>query len=254
MMTQTFRAVFFALIALSLFSCKKDEEVIIVPEPLPTQVPDTTSLIFNFEAQANNKVLTSGSQWFTLANGDSFTVNKFNYYISNIKLKRADGTIFSEKESYHLNKHLDSQTSFTISKVPTGNYTQIEFLIGVDSVRNHSGAQTGDLDIANDMFWTWNSGYIFFKLEGSCKTSDPNSFGYSYHIGADNLIKKCTFNLSTNITAKKEKQALVTFKTIIDSIFSGIGFDDIHAASGGKQAALIAGNYKNMFSVTKVDN
>ena len=30
--------------------------------------------------------------------------------------------------------------------VPEGNYTKVEFLIGVDSLRNTKGAQTGDLD------------------------------------------------------------------------------------------------------------
>jgi hypothetical protein len=42
-------------------------------------------------------------------------------------------------------------------------YNRLSFVIGVDSARNVSGAQTGALDPANGMFWTWNTGYIMAK-------------------------------------------------------------------------------------------
>jgi hypothetical protein len=45
--------------------------------------------------------------------------------------------------------------------------TGIRFLLGVDSARNVSGIQTGALDPARGMFWTWNSGYVMAKIEGS---------------------------------------------------------------------------------------
>ena len=51
--------------------------------------------------------------------------------------------------------------------MPAGNYNSLSFLLGVDSMHNVSGAQTGALDPANDMFWTWNSGYVMAKMEGA---------------------------------------------------------------------------------------
>jgi hypothetical protein len=38
------------------------------------------------------------------------------------------------------------------------NITAIKFLLGVDSLKNVSGIQTGALDPAKGMFWTWNTG------------------------------------------------------------------------------------------------
>lgn len=253
MFTHIFRAFIFVF-AITLFSCKKDAEILI-PDNKTKNDTSKTSLVFKFEVEVNGQSLMSNSQWFTLANGDSFTVSKFNYYISNIKLKRDDGTIFSETESYHLNQHLENITSFAIQNVPFGTYTQIEFEIGVDSLRNHSGAQVGALDIGNGMFWTWNSGYIFFKLEGDYKTqSMTEKSDYAFHIGTDELLKKCSFNLSTNITAKKDKQSVVTFNANIAEALSETDFETVHAVSGGKHAAIMADNYKKMFSVTKVEN
>jgi hypothetical protein len=66
-------------------------------------------------------------------------------------------------------------------------YNRISFNLGIDSMTNVSGAMGGDFDPTKGMYWTWQSGYINFKLEGksnACKTRN-NEFhyhlcGYSY--------------------------------------------------------------------------
>ncbi len=62
-------------------------------------------------------------------------------------------------------------------------YDELQFMIGVDSIRNFSGAQTGALDPLNDMFWTWNSGYVNFKLEGTSSASTADLNRIEHHIG-----------------------------------------------------------------------
>lgn len=51
-------------------------------------------------------------------------------------------------------------------------------LFGVDSLSCVSGVKTGVLDPRNGMYWTWNSGYIFFKLEGTI-----NGKAFTWHVG-----------------------------------------------------------------------
>ena len=41
--------------------------------------------------------------------------------------------------------------------------------LGVDSLRNVTGVQTGALDPAMDMYWTWNTGYVMAKLEAAAQ-------------------------------------------------------------------------------------
>jgi hypothetical protein len=55
--------------------------------------------------------------------------------------------------------------------------------LGVDSIRNVSGIQTGALDPLKGMFWTWNSGYVMAKLEGSSESSNSAGNRFTYHIG-----------------------------------------------------------------------
>ena len=46
--------------------------------------------------------------------------------------------------------------------------------------------RTGVLDPSGagaDMYWTWNSGYIFFKMEGTSPAATGMGNSFMYHIG-----------------------------------------------------------------------
>ena len=117
--------------------------------------------------------------------GERFTLSTFNYYVSNIRFQKADGTEYAQPESYYLVKESDAASKhLALKDVPAGDYTSMSFVVGVDSVRNAAGAQTGALDVNNSMYWNWNQGYIFFKMEGNLLTSSTYA-GKSFlmHVG-----------------------------------------------------------------------
>lgn len=237
-------------------SCKKDEKIE-APVTTPDKAPQA---VFNFKAFVNGLPLGTGT--YTNTSQDSFTVSKFNYYISNIKFKKLDGTVFSEAESYHLNKHLEGQESFTVNDLPEGTYTDIEFTIGVDSIRNVSGSQTGALDVAQGMFWEWKTGYVFFKMEGLCTTlNNPGWRDYSIHVGGFsqpyNSLQTCKFHLNTDLVARKNRQSVVSWHVHVEEVFTkpdDLSFDKYQAVSGGKLAPSVANNYKDMFEIYKIEN
>jgi len=233
-------------------ACVKDKKI----EPAAQK---DASVAFDFTALANGKTMVADLAWYTNANGDSFTVNKFNYYISNIRFKRDDGFVYAEPESYHINRHTAGQTTFTVSGLPSGNYTAVEFLIGVDSLRNSSGAQTGALDVNEGMYWDWSTGYVFFKIEGNYRTpllTEQSDF--SIHVGTTPNIKKCTFELGAGfISAAKNKQSTIYYNVNINEVFmhpDTLKLDNYHAVSGGRMAGVVSNNYKDMFSIRKVEN
>lgn len=256
-------------------SCKKDVEIkpvdSTVPSvPTPTTPPistvivnkDTGSVVFDFKAIVNGLALSANFFNYKNAKGDSFSVSKFNYYIAGIKLKNENGTVFAERESYHLNKHVDGKEVFTITGVPAGTYTAIDFIIGVDSLRNVSGVQGGALDVKEDMFWDWNSGYIFFKLEGEYKAPNSNNLmPYGMHIGGfsgnNSNIQKCSIALSTKLITQKGGTSKVFFHTSIDEIFNNPNIIDLESfavIANDKVGRILARNYKDMFTVYKIEN
>ncbi len=132
---------------------------------------------------------------------EKYTIAKLRYYVTNVSLSGVEN-IYRENNSYHLidESKIESQ-SFTLS-IPAGNYNVLQFLLGVDSLHNVSGAQTDDLDPTKDMFWTWNSGYVMVKMEGNSPSSKLVNNKYEFHIGGFsgpfNVVKSIKLNMRNN--------------------------------------------------------
>lgn len=123
-----------------------------------------------------------GTEYTHPTTGDALTFTTLKYYISNLKLRKDDGTWWTQANSYYLVDLSNAgSTMLTLSDIPNGNYTEISYVLGVDSTHNVSGAQDGALSTTNGMFWSWNSGYIMVKAEGTSPQASSGSF--TYHLG-----------------------------------------------------------------------
>lgn len=177
-----------ALVLLALAACKKDKI-----EPTDSTSAGTDNVLLKIEHTWQDSLeFQLNTDLVNPLTGDSLNFSTFKYYISNIKLKKSDGTWWVQPNSYFL---LDLSTGSTpsvqLSGVPTGEYTDISYTLGVDSLRNVSGAQDGALSPSLGMFWSWNSGYIMLKAEG---TSPDAGMGgsFAFHLGgfsgANNVV------------------------------------------------------------------
>jgi hypothetical protein len=211
----------------------------------------------------NRPLLLGDSVTYTLENGDDFSVSTYNYYLSNFVFIDEKGNRFKETESYHLAMaNMPESLSFTIKDVPFGNYKSVEFLIGVDSVRNFSGAQIGALDPKYGMIWTWSTGYIMAKMEGnSPQSSNPNK-SLSYHIagfkGLYNVLQTVKLNLDKNALVAAGKTPVIKMKSDLAFWFQAPNFTSFslipEIGIEGIRAYNISQNYAAMMSISSVDN
>jgi hypothetical protein len=117
-------------------------------------------------------------------------------------------------------------TKFARILVPEGDYTQVSFVLGVDSLRNtmRLDKRTGILDptVGNNegagMYWGWNSGYIFFKMEGnsSVLTTKEDPTGnqqFKYHIGGFGGMNSPTINNLKTITLDLKKAGVAQVRS-----------------------------------------
>lgn len=155
--------------------------------------PDARPVGIEISHLAGGPPLQLGAPFKTAA-GDELTLDKLRYYLSNVRLRRADGGWFANPQSpqkpdgyFLVDEAVPASKKLVIGPVPDGNYGGIEFMIGVDDTRNHAGAQTGALDPARGMFWMWHSGYIFLKLEGRSPQSTAKAQAVSWHVGGGDI-------------------------------------------------------------------
>ena len=222
----------------------------------------TGSIIIHFDNKVNGRLIVLTDSTYVNPFGEPFTISKFRYYISNIKFHSESGSA-RESNSYHLIDAGKPASQVFSCRIKEGNYSSITFLLGVDSLHNVSGAQSGALDPLNDMFWTWNTGYVMAKFEGSSPVSSLRNNIFEYHIGGFKGINK----VLRLITLKFPNERLKVSRGHSSELFLQADANEwwhgsielkISAnpsiSSPGNVAKLISENYAKMFAIQKIVN
>ena len=191
--------------------------------------------------------------------GQPFTITKFKYYIGNIHLKKTNGSVVVLNDYYLVDEDETPSKKIDLN-IPTGEYSGIEFIVGVDSLHNCSGAQSGALDPVNAMFWAWNTGYIFLKLEGKSPASKSSGNMFEYHIGGykapANCIRHISLQFAQLLTIDNASTRELHLKADAAKVLKGataIDFSTLSSVTDFHNAATIANNYMGMFSVLFVN-
>ncbi|NJO25640.1 MAG: hypothetical protein HC867_07595 [Bacteroidia bacterium] len=171
-------------------------------------------------------------------------------------------SVSKEKESYHLVDAASAATQSFIIKLAQNKFSNISFWVGVDSARNVSGAQTGDLDPSKGMFWTWNTGYIMAKLEGTSSFSTATDNFFEYHIGGFKANEKTqrvitlSFPGGQELVLEKNKVKELVIEADLDKWFSSVHQLPISAQATwmtpGGLATKYADNYATLFTATAI--
>jgi hypothetical protein len=262
----------FSLIALGgmmsfvAISCKKSEEEI--------NPNDKNSVFLTFDNRVGDKAMTVLTTYKN-GSGEDFTITTFNYFISNISLKKEDGTFVKFPNQYFLIRQVDDKTfAPQLKDVPAGNYKEITFSIGVDSIKSISDVseRKGVLDPTSygedGMYWSWNSGYIFMKMEGISSFVPTRADGkklFAIHVGGfGGKTSVVTNNLRTvnlpfpsiaNVRANVSPELHVAVDAM--QIFDGknkIKLVETNSVHSPSVAAPIADNFLKMFSIDNVRN
>jgi len=263
----------FALATLGLAGCKKDAD-----QP-SAETGEFTLYLDNGVTQTNSAGVTAfqplvlDANTYRNANGDEFTVSNFKYYISNVKLLKADNSAYAVPDSYFLVDHAKPETQdLQIKGVPEGTYTAVAFTVGVDSARTKAGNFTGVLNGDNGMLWTMNGNeFINLKLEGTSPQSPTR--GLIFHVAgykgaANNTIRTVTLPFpAANLLVRPNHSPKIQVRADIAKLFTGpnppsatappflnpVNFAAVYNKMGGPAVSKLADNLAaGMFSVARI--
>lgn len=218
------------------------------------------TLFVRFINTANGKPVALTDSTYSNFFGEQYSIRKLKYYISHFAITTGNGKTKTWDECRLIDENA-GETGFQLTAA-AGRYEKIGFLLGVDSARNCSGAQDGALDPMNGMFWTWNSGYIMFKLEGYSTASTADLQRIEHHIGG----YKGADNVATYINpGMKQAQALVIEPGVTTELVLEMNLDnywhgnsDIRIAElpmcmvTGEPALKVARNFSGLFTVKEI--
>ncbi len=259
-MTNSFKTLIF-LSLLIVTACDTDDET----ESLSGE--NRLTLEFDNSFSGDDLLLETSS--YTNANGETLSIARFNYIVSNFMLIDENGEEFRypKDESYFIISEENGLTEVILENIPAGNYIALRFGLGVDQEKYQQGAEgQGDfLEIAeeNEMMWSWQAGYKFLNFEGSF-TSESNSeqTDFKIHTGShgsslDNY-KEVQVNFPSDAVVSADLSPLVHFEVDASSILTGT-----HKIKLSEKAVImvdeekspkIAENALEMFSVHHIHN
>ncbi|WPR75865.1 MbnP family protein [Algoriphagus sp. NG3] len=262
---------------LILSSCIKEEPGI--------DLTKTGEFSIEFDSIVGEETFGLEPRQYTNAKGEVFSIRTLQYFISNIKLytESGDEYVVPQEDSYFLVQAHDRNSRFTKVTVPEGDYNKISFVLGVDSLRNTKPVEERPGVLSFDpgqghggggMYWGWNSGYIFFKFEGTCDLISDDQQGdptgnkqFKYHIGGFggysaptiNNIKEISMNLNQGGIAQVREGLRSNVHLFVDvmNVFNGqhtfsipqhpnVMFSDF--------SVNIANNFPGMFSHDHTEN
>jgi hypothetical protein len=168
---------------------------------------------------------------YVRSNGDRMKILDLKFYLGSTKINGV------EKSGTALYKWSGVETALWLVNSSLNN-GELAFDFGLNASVNHSDPtvyeEASPLNILNadDMHWSWSSGYIFLKIEGKVdRTNDGiDNFdeNFSYHVSRDSFFQTINLgNLIWNNLSESKKIAKIQLdvKEIFDAVGNEINFD-----------------------------
>ncbi|MCC7532915.1 MAG: hypothetical protein IT246_03125 [Bacteroidia bacterium] len=179
---QNIRLLLSLILLSTLLACNTDKD----EEPKPNdnytgiRFTEKGTLTLPIQHVFNTTPFEMNKYYITPLN-DSIKCSELSYYFTNVSLLNANNE-WINLGNYDLieNNNPESKT-IVLPNVPAGDYSSIRFMIGVDSIANSTGSHEGELSPAYGMYWSWATGYVFFRFKG--RTSGNRSV--SFDIGGN---------------------------------------------------------------------
>lgn len=166
---------------------------------------------------------------------EDLSIETLRFYISGIEFYHGKESAFTLANSFHLIDAAVPNSLVIQFEIPeTLAYTHLQFNIGIDSLTNVSGAMGGDLDPTKGMYWTWQSGYINFKLEGVAERSPARHHRFQFHLGGYQAPFE---SVQTVNLALKDKTA-IEIQVAIDKCLASIDLGETYQIMSPNAAAV----------------
>lgn len=186
--------------------------------------------------------------------GESWSVTRLSYLISEVSLKRTDGSWLDMPGIVAWMNVATKRNHLELPNVPVGAYQAIRFHVGLkpeDDLRDPaSRAPDHPLNPrVNGLHWSWQGGYIFLALEGHWRNVKGKTSGYALHLGRAPFRTQVT--LPCHLDLKKDAEVRVALD--VAKALEGVSFardgTTTHSRDGDPLAVTLRENLKNAFRV-----
>lgn len=203
------------------------------------------------------------------AAGQTISVTRLDFLLSDIALRRADGEWMERTNWVAYISAREGRTSFALPGIPAGNYDRVRFHIGLEPRINHADAAQWPAEHplspqVNGLYWGWMGGYVFLAFEGRWEgqragpeTGAAKVGGFSYHIANDPQLMTAELPVAMNLSSDVELDVELDADKILGASHT-IRLSDItettHSRTNDTLVTQLKENVEHAFAVNNLRN
>jgi cytochrome c peroxidase len=218
-----------------------------------------SDLRVDFAPQFNGAPLAFDALKNLTAAGQKISVTRLDFLLSEISLRRDDGTWIVQKNYFALINARDGKTNFFLENIPPGNYNAIRFQIGLPPEINHGDAAQWPANHplnpdVNHLYWGWSREYVFLALEGGWRNGGGES-GFSFHLATDHELLTVELAVTLDLNSSREIQIGLDAGKIFSApnkIGLSAASDTTHSRTNDLLAVQLRQNVEAAFAVENV--
>jgi len=194
--------------------------------------------------------------------GETFSITRASYLVSDFALQRSDGSWLEISNSVAWLDFEANRKSIWLEHIPAGEFCSVRFLVGLNTNYNHA-------DVAkfpaghplnpnlNGLHWSWQGGFIFLALEGLWRNAGGQLDGWAYHLARDTNATRITLAAPLTITNETKVELDFDLATLLNAphpLSFGKDGSSTHSRDGDPVAAALVANLAGAFRVHRIGN
>ena len=218
------------------------------------------SLQIQITPKVSGENLQPASFRYQTSAGETFSITRVSYLVSEFALQRHDGSWLELSNSVAWLDYEQNRNSLRLEKIPAGEFRAVRFCVGLNTNLNHA-------DIAqfpashplnpnlNGLHWSWQGGYIFLALEGLWRNAGGELDGWAYHLARDTNAVRVTLAAPLEITNETKVELDFDLATLLNAprpLSFGKDGSSTHSRDGDPISAALVANLPGAFRVHRI--
>jgi cytochrome c peroxidase len=223
-------------------------------------VASAATLQIQITPKVSGEDLQPASFRYHTSAGETFSITRVSYLVSDFALQRDDGSWLELSNSVAWLDFEQNRDTVRLGNIPSGEFLSLRFSVGLSAALNHANITNFPAghplnpDV-NGLYWGWQGGYVFMALEGLWRNAAGELDGWAYHLARDTNAIRITLAAPCEITNETRVQLDFDLATVLNAprplSFARDG-SSTHSRDGDPVVAALVKNLAGAFRVRKI--
>jgi len=229
---------------------------------LAVQAAAAATLQIEITPKVCGENLQPASLRYQTSAGETFSITRVSYLVSDFALQRNDGSWLEISNSVGWLDFDQNRNSIWLENVPADGFRSIRFTVGLNPALNHADISRFSAGHPlnpnlNGLHWSWQGGFIFLALEGLWRNTAGELDGWAYHLARDTNAARITLSVPLVVTNETRLALDFDLAALLNAprpLSFGKDGSSTHSRDGDPISAALVKNLVGAFRVRQISS